>query len=242
MTKENLMTLKPGEKHPCTELMTGKRYRFCVEDSGTVFVFGKGMRTRGWRKSPDTFLRQYRVGKSRRKDQNQEWHKRLLRAIECMESSGLWPDVLQQFIAIINSGMTWDDRKALADVYWAHMDSRSGNPVFDRLMEQYPCAFYEDVTGCAHVDSFFASETSECILKRMYFGKLLNKDEKERIATALDHKQDYSSGRIHAGYDVTFTYESKKDKAWYSEEYRNCGNGHYYIALDANTALFVEND
>lgn len=242
MTQENLKRLKPGEKHPCTELTTGKRYRFCIEDSGAVFVFGKGMKTRGWRKSPEVFLRQYRVVKPWKKDRNREWYKRLLRAIDCMESSGLWPDVLQQLKTIVDSGMTWDDRNMLADLYWAHVDSSSANQEFDRLMKQYPHAFTEDVNGHVRVDSFYASEVPGCVLKSMYFGKFLNKEEKERIAAALGNKQDYSSGRIHAGYDVTFTYETTKNKAWYSEEYRNCGNGHYYIALDASTALFVEND
>lgn len=242
MTQENLKGLKPGEKHLCTELTTGKRYRFCIEEPGTVFVFGKGTRTRGWRKSPEVFLRQYRVVKSQRRDVNREWYKRLLRAAGCMESSGLWPDILRQFSSIVDSGMTWNDRKALEDLYWEGVDSTAANKEFDHLREKYPFAFREDTNGCARVDSFYASKTSECVLKSMYFGKLLNADEKRRIADAISGQQDYNSGRIHAGYDVTFTYEAKKNKAWYSEEYRNCGNGHYYIALDANTALFIEHD
>ena len=36
--------------------------------------------------------------------------------------------------------------------------------------------------------------------------------------------------------------KKEKEKVWSSEELRGCGNGHYYIALDANTALFVEDD
>ena len=40
----------------------------------------------------------------------------------------------------------------------------------------------------------------------------------------------------------TFEYEPDKNKAWYSEEYRGCGNGHYYIALNSSMALFCEND
>lgn len=242
MTQENLKGLKPGEKHLCTELTTGKRYRFCIEEPGTVFVFGKGMRTRGWRKSPDVFLQQYRVVKPRKRNMNREWHKRLLRAVDCMESSGLWPDVLQQFKATIDSGMIWDDREALADLYWAHVDSESVNPEFERLRKKYPHAFTEATDGSVHINSFYASEISECMLRSMYFGKTLNINEKKKIADALDSKQDYSSGRIHAGYDVSFEYKADKNKAWYSEEYRNCGNGHYYIALDANMALFIEHD
>ena len=45
-----------------------------------------------------------------------------------------------------------------------------------------------------------------------------------------------------AAMQDTFEYKADKNKAWYSEEYRGCGNGHYYIAIDENTALFIEND
>ena len=31
-------------------------------------------------------------------------------------------------------------------------------------------------------------------------------------------------------------------RAWYSEEYRNCSNGHYYLLFDAVHAIFYEND
>lgn len=58
----------------------------------------------------------------------------------------------------------------------------------------------------------------------------------------MENKQAYDSGRYRTNYDVSFTYRPEKQKAWYSEEYKNCGNEHYYIALDANAALFVEDD
>ena len=83
---------------------------------------------------------------------------------------------------------------------------------------------------------------SDCNLKSMYFGKGSNARVKEEIRVALENKQAYDSGRCRANYDVSFSYCPAKHKAWYSEEYKDCGNGHYYIALDANTALFVEND
>jgi hypothetical protein len=30
--------------------------------------------------------------------------------------------------------------------------------------------------------------------------------------------------------------------AWYSEEYRGCLNGHYYLMFDATHAIFYEDD
>ena len=39
-------------------------------------------------------------------------------------------------------------------------------------------------------------------------------------------------------------YDDKNDimKAWYSEEYKGCLNGYYYLALDNKHALFIEKD
>ena len=58
--------------------------------------------------------------------------------------------------------------------------------------------------------------------------------------------KDYSSGRTDkwdkTSYDVSFQLKAKERKAWYSEEYRGCGNGHYYLALNHSCALFYEHD
>lgn len=63
----------------------------------------------------------------------------------------------------------------------------------------------------------------------------------EEIAHAIDTKTEYhTSGRN--GYDVSFEYNPETNRAWYSEEYKGCGNGHYYLALNRTHAIFYEND
>lgn len=62
------------------------------------------------------------------------------------------------------------------------------------------------------------------------------------IAEAIDNKVNYRSPRCDNGYDVSFEYVADGRKAWYSEEYRNCGNGHYYIALNRTHAIYWEKD
>ena len=63
----------------------------------------------------------------------------------------------------------------------------------------------------------------------------------EVIRQGLAEKTDIS---IHSRsqYDTTFEYKPEANKAWYSEEFRGCGNGHYYLALDSTNALFYEDD
>jgi len=83
-------------------------------------------------------------------------------------------------------------------------------------------------------------------VKKMHFGrKWLNDNKLAQIELNLKDKNKvtiWSDGRLTNGYDVTFNYQPEDNKAWYSEEYRGCGNGHYYLALDATHALFYEDD
>lgn len=84
-------------------------------------------------------------------------------------------------------------------------------------------------------------DACDCITKSMYFGKFWNAIKKQMIKDCMEKKESVRfSTRVN--YDVSFEYDADKNKAWYSEEYRNCANGHYYLAIDENTALFYEDD
>ena len=50
--------------------------------------------------------------------------------------------------------------------------------------------------------------------------------------------------RWHKGYDNSVEVKTNGDIicGWYSEEYKGCGNGHYYLLLDARHAHFYEDD
>jgi len=77
-------------------------------------------------------------------------------------------------------------------------------------------------------------------VKKMHFG-VFNESVLEHIAQCISKKETcHEHGQ--KGYDISFEYNAEKNKAWYSEEYRGCGNGHYYLALDATHALFNEDD
>ena len=45
-------------------------------------------------------------------------------------------------------------------------------------------------------------------------------------------------------YDNTLEIIGANDiyRGYYSEEYRNCGNGHYYLLFDATHAIYYEDD
>lgn len=88
-------------------------------------------------------------------------------------------------------------------------------------------------------------EAADACTKSMYFG-YRNANVKERISECFRNMIDceFRTDARYDGtnYDVTFSYNAEKNQAVYAEEYRGCGNGHYYIAIDGSTALFCEDD
>lgn len=62
-----------------------------------------------------------------------------------------------------------------------------------------------------------------------------------RIAEAMDKKENFRCCGQN-GYDVSFEYNAESNRAWYSEEYVGCGNGHYYLALNRTHAIYYEKD
>ena len=75
-------------------------------------------------------------------------------------------------------------------------------------------------------------------------------DGMKEYAVSLYNKAQESGEREvfrwTSGYDVTYTIGKKEEGmdrgAWLSLEYRNCGNGHYGLLLDATHAIFYEDD
>ena len=70
---------------------------------------------------------------------------------------------------------------------------------------------------------------------------------KDRDITAVDdairNRKEYSH-KWRKGYDnsVSIGEHNGVLAGWYSEEYKDCGNGHYYLLIDARHAFFYEND
>ena len=133
-------------------------------------------------------------------------------------------------IKTINHNITWDQERNATT-------PEQRKAFYGEYAEKYPFLFDEN----GYIDTDYVYDLSDPKFKSMYFG-YSNKFYKNEIAKALSEKRKYSTGRVVVSYDNSFEYNPEKNKAWYSEEYRGCGNGHYYLALDGNTAVFYEND
>ena len=219
----------------------GDTIRFSKEDyeDGKIFIYAKGRSRYGWRVDKDYFNKYFevKIGKS-------EYEKRQARykkAIKKLEKSGLWENILETLKNL--QTISENDYNDMKEILYKSEWKKRTEKLYEEYGDKYPFIFYKsdyDGSLCYHNDYFYG--IADCTLKSMYFGKYQNKQYKANIKEALKSKEPYSTGRVRVNYDVSFEYNPEINKAWYSEEYKDCGNGHYYIALDENTALFCEDD
>lgn len=143
-------------------------------------------------------------------------------SIKYMRNSGLWSDCMNEFSKLIELG-----EKGIEEFLSLGYDEQRD--------------FLEKYTG---VRSLFVDDLLVSALKGI---KYINYDKyerelvKENFLKALHSGQKYDY-RWTKGYDNTISIDGEKKRAWYSEEYRGTGNGHYYIALDEKHAIFCETD
>lgn len=213
--------------------ITKQQHRCIQKDENTFFVFAPRARTRGWRYTRTEFEQRFCIKPS--PSENDQWHHRIKRCLNILQTSGLWGELIPFFKTL--SKMNYDDLKEMQKEYWE--ENRKDAPA-SRFADKYPFAYKPYHNGIL-LDSEYLSELTECRLKSMYFGKGCNKDIKNRLQECIQNRTSYQNFRT-VNYDVRIEYDADRQKAWYAEEFRNCGNGHYYLAIDHNTALFCEND
>ena len=161
-------------------------------------------------------------------DQDVDKRKRVVRRAKKIEKmldeSGLWANIkniLHTFLYERNE----EEQKAIINIaldYQKNFDEKDA--IFTRWI-------FESLARdrCFTTINWFDYEKES-------FEKLLE----ERIKTKEDFRYFW-----HKGYDNRLSIEKGKNGVllgYYSEEYTGCGNGYYYILLDAKHALFCEKD
>lgn len=147
-------------------------------------------------------------------------------------ASGLWSVVIKEIDLALSLGYEKMDQ-AYKD-YWTIPE--------EAFIAKYPELTAVNDEGKTYITSSTVWNYAKLAkVKKMYFSRTGNDAVLAMIKSAMDSKKDWTAnGRV--SYDVSFSYNAAKQKAWYSEEFKDCGNGHYYLALDATHALFIEDD
>ena len=173
------------------------------------------------------------------------WRRSWNKVESILLQSGLWPEVLKE----VQDGLQIDYeniRKACA-IEWAQQDE---GLIYAQMCDKRHAAI---VAIDPRLDSTLLRDqmSRPARIKAMCFSKNpeLNQFHKQQIAEALKDNKPLSID-TRVSYDVRFDYEPKYDMAFkpkpgrpsYAEEYKGCGNGHYYIAISATHALFMEDD
>ncbi len=235
-TLKEVKALKPMTKFKAIEISSGETVRAEKESEDNIFVFAKGKSRYGYRYMTDSFCTFYKIVPE--KDPEIVWKRKIENIIKRLERSGLWPEILEKFKTLRN--VSYKERDVI-DYIWRNQPYKA-----DRTEEEFREAYgylYDKYPFILRggVDYFYLKDgMSDCKTKSMYFGHR-NTQVKERIKDAMLNKRKCSEF-ARTSYDVSFEYDPEKKKAWYSEEYKDCGNGHYYLALDESMALFCEDD
>ena len=211
--------------------------------SGSLAFFLKGSSRRGnvlSRWSVDEQIQSVTPVKHKQTNESDVWYRKMNEIKNRLERSGLWSNVLRNVNDAIDIG--YDKIREAYKIYDNVYNENVSNDERQRLRVERIRAVDERLIENNSVRTSIIWEYNTIPkIKKMYFGKGWNDHYLEIIRKALEEKRDERVSAT-AGYDVSFEYRAKDNNAWYSEEYRGTGNGHYYIALDETHALFVEDD
>lgn len=224
--------------------------RLFKSESGTICYFARRSRKTGYH-LPYSNIVSIEAIKSR-KTPEQKWEDAWSKVIARLEVSGLWENVIEDIRKAFEIGYDkmQEAYKEYGDISYKQ-DEREGE--VKAFLDKYPKLRTTNEKGMDNINisclwDYYCIPTVKKMRftptkPRRYakFETARNEEILNTIQGHMDRKEKYrTSGQ--ASYDVSFEYNPDTNRAWYSEEYRGCGNGHYYIALDATHALFSEDD
>lgn len=222
---------------------TKEKMRLFISSSGSLCKYAKRRHRYGYSISPTDFqsiVPMYpKIGK------DNQWRKSWERAKSMLEKSGLWTNMLEEIEIALEVG--YDKLQLASSEYWKEYNTNI--PYEDRETDKVlrikaiDSRLIEIRDGKEFANTniiWYMSKPAK--IKKMYFGKVdYTENIFKNIQTALKLKKQHYCHKT-VGYDVSFSYDPSQNRAWYSEEYRGCGNGHYYLALNGTHALYYEDD
>lgn len=166
-----------------------------------------------------------KVNKGNKTDLVKRMRKRAANGVAMLNESGLWTDIKIELLKFLD--LSDDDIKT---------DFVDGD-----IYETYRSKKY-DWLSCYQV---FSSLKAKKCWKNPSFDKYDSSKDSviNSVKCAIANKKDIRFAWRNV-YDNTLEIISNNGihTGYYSEEFRNCGNGHYYLLFDATHAIFYEDD
>ena len=219
--------------------------RLTVHHEGFVMLYAKNSKWYGYRFTTSALEKISRIKLQimSEAEKHQSWQRSWEKVTIKLKKSGWFPAYYENVLL----GLAIGREKILQanEVYWLQrrLPPETHNTDLLRRLEAIdPRLVHLDAEGNPRPNTSILWEMSRpAQVKKMYFGKYQNEQILAQIKEAVEKRAALHIS-AQAGYDVSFSYRPEINSAWYSEEYRDCGNGHYFIALDETHALFIEDD
>ena len=211
-----------------------KIVRLWKADDGRIAIMGKGRKKWGHELSCYDHYEDWATLRLVEHDEI-DYHKRFVKratdALKMLTESGLWPDIKQSI-----------------EHFFALTESEQKELVNDIMTDSYELFYHEIYKENGKYSWVSGYQAFESFVRKTCWKSIAwHKWERERmsaeVAECIKNGTDFHR-RWENGYDnsVEIANRDGKKLAWYSEEYRGCGNGHYYLMFDATHAIFYEDD
>lgn len=149
--------------------------------------------------------------------------KRALDALKMLEKSNLWGNIKNEIIQFLQ------------------LDENEQEEFVGNAYKLYKERKYSWYKTPQIFDSFMSKRCWEYVSRDKY----RRKKEESSLLNAITNKEDYRSSwqeDYDRSIEVSFSQIDGINRAWFSKEFRGCGNGHYYIMFDEKHAIFYEDD
>ena len=157
--------------------------------------------------------------------------KRATDALKMLNESGLWSDIrqsIEHFFALTES-----EQKELVNDIMTDSYELFYNEVYKENGK------YSWVSGYQVFEAFVRKTCWKSIAWRKWERERMSAEVAECIKNGTNFHRRWENGYDNS---VEIANRDGEKLAWYSEEYRGCGNGWYYLMFDATHAIFYEKD
>lgn len=202
-----------------------------------IFIYAKGRRRWG------NYMNVHHVEAvtipEKRKSKEEVWRDSWQTVIDYLEQSGLWENYKNKYKLGLEIG--YENINKAERLYWKRWDD---DTALEQIKEVDERLVKTNEQGVEYADtSILWAMASKAKVKTIYFGKHRTDDVRQALKEAMENKEPFSEYEaVPNYYDVSVRYDPERMSGSYSEEYRGCGNGHYYMLLDYEHALFTEDD
>ena len=211
-----------------------KIVRLWKADDGRIAILGKGKKKWGHELSCYDHYEDWATLRLVEHDEI-DYHKRFVKratdALKMLNESGLWKDIKQSM-----------------EHFFTLTESEQRELVNDIMTDSYELFYHEVYKENGKYSWVHGYQVFESFVRKTCWKSIAwHKWERERmsaeVAECIKNGTDFHR-RWENGYDnsVEIANRNGEKLAWYSEEYRNCGNGWYYLMFDATHAIFYEKD